>query len=115
MAFSPLQVLTDAKMRGERIAMVSLYDAPTAEICSEAGVDCLLVGDSMGNAMLGYDDFLSVTMDDVLRHTAAVARGSSSRGDPRSPSSATCLSGATQARNRRHTTERNSYGRVRTE
>jgi 3-methyl-2-oxobutanoate hydroxymethyltransferase len=75
MAFSPLQVLTDAKMRGERIAMVSLYDAPTAEICSEAGVDCLLVGDSMGNAMLGYDDFLSVTMDDVLRHTAAVARG----------------------------------------
>jgi 3-methyl-2-oxobutanoate hydroxymethyltransferase len=75
MAFSPLQVLSYAKMRGERIAMVSLYDAPTAEICCEAGVDCILVGDSMGNAMLGYDDFLSVTIEDVIRHTAAVARG----------------------------------------
>jgi 3-methyl-2-oxobutanoate hydroxymethyltransferase len=75
MAFSPLQVLTDAKTRGERIAMVSLYDAPTAEICSEAGVDCILVGDSLGNVILGYDDFLSVTMEDLLRHTAAVARG----------------------------------------
>lgn len=75
MAFSPLQVLSDAKMRGERIAMVSLYDAPTAEICCDAGVECILVGDSMGNAMLGYDDFLSVTIEDVLRHTAAVVRG----------------------------------------
>lgn len=55
--------------------MVSLYDAPTAEICCEAGVDCILVGDSLGNVVLGYDDFLSVTMEDMLRHTAAVARG----------------------------------------
>src|SRR4051812_32515759 len=75
MAFSPLQVLNDAKTRDERVAMVSLYDAPTAEICCEAGVDCILVGDSLGNVILGYDNFLSVTMEDVLRHTAAVARG----------------------------------------
>jgi len=85
MAFSPLQVLSDAKMRGERIAMVSLYDAPTAEICCEAGVDCILVGDSMGNAMLGYDDFLSVTIEDVLRHTAAVARGVKQSRKPEVP------------------------------
>ena len=85
MAFSPLQVLTDAKTRGERIAMVSLYDAPTAEICCDAGVDCILVGDSMGNAMLGFDDFLSVTVEDVLRHTAAVARGVKQSRNPEVP------------------------------
>ena len=65
--------------------MVSLYDAPTAEICCEAGVDCLLVGDSLGNVVLGYDDFLSVTMEDVLRHTAAVARGAKKSRRPGVP------------------------------
>ena len=55
--------------------MISLYDAPTAELCCDAGADCLLVGDSLGNVVLGYDNFISVTMADMIRHTAAVARG----------------------------------------
>lgn len=63
--------------------MISLYDAPTAELCCDAGADCLLVGDSLGNVVLGYDNFISVTMEDMIRHTAAVARGvrGSSRPD----------------------------------
>ena len=73
--FSPIQVLRDAKTSGEPVAMISLYDAPTAELCCDAGADCLLVGDSLGNVVLGYDNFLSVTMEDMLRHTGAVARG----------------------------------------
>lgn len=73
--FSPIQVLRDAKTSGEPVAMISLYDAPTAELCCDAGADCLLVGDSLGNVVLGYDNFLSVTMTDMIRHTGAVARG----------------------------------------
>jgi 3-methyl-2-oxobutanoate hydroxymethyltransferase len=75
--------LRDAKARGEKVAMVSLYDAPSAALSCDAGVDCILVGDSMGNVILGYDDFLSVTMEDMTRHTAAVVRGvkASSRPD----------------------------------
>ncbi len=63
--------------------MISLYDAPTAELCCDAGADCLLVGDSLGNVVLGYDNFISVTMEDMIRHTSAVARGAreSSRPD----------------------------------
>lgn len=74
-AISPMQVIRDAKTRGEPLAMISLYDAPAAELCCDAGADSLLVGDSLGNVILGYDDFLSVTVEDMLRHTAAVARG----------------------------------------
>ena len=55
--------------------MISLYDAPTAELCCDNGADCLLVGDSLGNVVLGYDNFISVTMGDMIRHTAAVVRG----------------------------------------
>ena len=55
--------------------MISLYDAPTAELCCDAGADCLLVGDSLGNVVLGYDRFIFATMEDMIRHTAAVARG----------------------------------------
>ena len=73
--FSPIQVLSEAKASGKPVAMISLYDAPTAELCCDAGADCILVGDSLGNVVLGYDNFLSVTMEDMLRHTAAVARG----------------------------------------
>lgn len=73
--FSPIQVLSEAKTSGEPVAMISLYDAPTAELCCDAGADCLLVGDSLGNVVLGYDNFISVTMEDMIRHTAAVARG----------------------------------------
>jgi 3-methyl-2-oxobutanoate hydroxymethyltransferase len=54
--------------------MVTAYDAPTARIADEAGVDLILVGDSVAMVVLGYDDTLSVTIDDMAHHTAAVAR-----------------------------------------
>ena len=61
--------------REEPITMLTAYDAPTAEIVDEAGIDVVLVGDSMGNATMGYDSTLPVTMEDVASRTGAVARG----------------------------------------
>ncbi|MEZ3116932.1 3-methyl-2-oxobutanoate hydroxymethyltransferase [Halobaculum sp. MBLA0147] len=58
----------------EPITMLTAYDAPTATVVEAAGVDVILVGDSMGNAVLGYDDTLPVTVDEVKSRTAAVAR-----------------------------------------
>lgn len=80
---SPLSVFPRKKRAGEKIAMISLYDAPSAKIACDAGVDALLVGDSLGNVILGHDTTVSVTMEDMLRHTAAVVRGvkSSSRSE----------------------------------
>ncbi|MFC7134402.1 MULTISPECIES: 3-methyl-2-oxobutanoate hydroxymethyltransferase [Salinibaculum] len=64
------------EMAGETpITMLTAYDALTATIVDEAGVDVVLVGDSMGNAILGYDDTLPVTVDEVASRTGAVARG----------------------------------------
>jgi 3-methyl-2-oxobutanoate hydroxymethyltransferase len=60
---------------GERIPMLTAYDYPTAKILDEAGIPMLLVGDSLGRAMLGYENELSVTMDDMVHHSAAVTRG----------------------------------------
>jgi 3-methyl-2-oxobutanoate hydroxymethyltransferase len=60
---------------GERIAMLTAYDYPTAKILDEAGISMLLVGDSLGRAMLGYENELSVSMADMLHHAAAVTRG----------------------------------------
>ncbi len=60
---------------GERIAMLTAYDYPTAKLLDEAGIQLLLVGDSLGRAMLGYDNELSVSMEDMLHHSAAVTRG----------------------------------------
>jgi 3-methyl-2-oxobutanoate hydroxymethyltransferase len=60
---------------GERIAMLTAYDYPTAKLLDEAGIPMLLVGDSLGRAMLGYENELSVTMADMLHHAAAVTRG----------------------------------------
>src|SRR6056297_2647691 len=60
--------------RDEPITMLTAYDAPTAAIVDEAGIDVVLVGDSMGNAALGYDSTLPVTFDEVASRTAAVAR-----------------------------------------
>lgn len=62
------------KNDGSRLVMVTAYDAPTARIVDEAGVDVILVGDSVGMVVLGYDDTLSVTVGDMVHHTAAVAR-----------------------------------------
>ena len=60
---------------GERIAMLTAYDYPTAKLLDEAGIPLLLVGDSLGRAMLGYENEIPVSMADMLHHTAAVARG----------------------------------------
>jgi 3-methyl-2-oxobutanoate hydroxymethyltransferase len=60
---------------GERIAMLTAYDHPTARLLDEAGIPMLLVGDSLGRAVLGYENELSVTMADMLHHAAAVTRG----------------------------------------
>jgi 3-methyl-2-oxobutanoate hydroxymethyltransferase len=54
--------------------MITAYDAPTARIADGAGADIILVGDSVANVVLGYDDTLSVTIDDMVHHTAAVSR-----------------------------------------
>jgi 3-methyl-2-oxobutanoate hydroxymethyltransferase len=62
------------KHAGEPLVMVTAYDAPTARIADGAGVDLILVGDSVAMAVLGYEDTLHVTVDDLAHHTAAVAR-----------------------------------------
>ncbi|MEX2274938.1 MAG: 3-methyl-2-oxobutanoate hydroxymethyltransferase [Actinomycetota bacterium] len=63
------------KTQGRRFAMLTAYDYPTARILDDAGIPVLLVGDSVGNAVLGYDTTLPVTMEQMLHHTAAVSRG----------------------------------------
>ena len=63
------------KRRRERFVMLTAYDALTARVLDEAGVPLLLVGDSLGNNVLGYDTTIPVTMEDSLTFTAAVARG----------------------------------------
>ncbi|MEA2518585.1 MAG: 3-methyl-2-oxobutanoate hydroxymethyltransferase [Chloroflexota bacterium] len=60
---------------GQPIPMLTAYDYPTAKLLDEAGVPILLVGDSLGRAMLGYENEIPVSMADMLHHTAAVARG----------------------------------------
>jgi 3-methyl-2-oxobutanoate hydroxymethyltransferase len=64
------------KGTGQPIVMVTAYDAPTARVADGAGVDLILVGDSLAMVVLGYDDTLHVTVDDMAHHTAAVARTS---------------------------------------
>lgn len=64
------------KARGEPIPMLTAYDAPTARLLDEAGIPLLLVGDSVGMVVLGYQDTTQVTMDDMLHHVKAVVRGS---------------------------------------
>jgi 3-methyl-2-oxobutanoate hydroxymethyltransferase len=70
-----LAYLVKKKKNGRPITMVTAYDCPTARIADEAGVDAVLVGDSVGTNMLGYDSEREVTMEDMLHHTAAAARG----------------------------------------
>ncbi len=63
---------------GEPITMITCYDYPMTYLVEEAGVDIVLVGDSLGMTMLGYDSTLPVTMADMIRHSQAVRRGSPS-------------------------------------
>jgi 3-methyl-2-oxobutanoate hydroxymethyltransferase len=63
------------KRRGERIAMLTAYDYPSARLVEEAGVPIILVGDSLGMVILGYDSTIPVTMEDMLHHVKAVVRG----------------------------------------
>ena len=64
------------KRRGKRIAMITAYDYTSARIVENAGVDIILVGDSLGQVVLGYDSTVPVTMEDMLHHIKAVVRGS---------------------------------------
>jgi 3-methyl-2-oxobutanoate hydroxymethyltransferase len=67
--------LQDKKRRGEKIAMLTAYDAATAALLERAGIEAILVGDSVGMVMLGYETTLPVTLDAMVHHTAAVVRG----------------------------------------
>jgi 3-methyl-2-oxobutanoate hydroxymethyltransferase len=69
-------VLELKRKKGERLAMLTAYDFPSARLVAEAGVDLILVGDSLGMVVLGYDSTVPVTVDDMVHHTKAVRRGS---------------------------------------
>ena len=70
-----VSTFAEAKRKGKRIAMLTAYDYSTARLEDEAGIHAILVGDSLGNVVLGYEDTLSVTMEDMIHHGRAVARG----------------------------------------
>lgn len=62
------------KAKDKKIVMLTAYDAPTAKILSECGVEIILVGDSVGNSLLGYESTIPVTLEDIIHHCAAVSR-----------------------------------------
>ena len=70
-----VSVFKNAKNGGKKVTMLTAYDYTTAQLEDAAGVDSILVGDSLGMVMLGYENTLSVTMEDMIHHSAAVARG----------------------------------------
>ena len=70
-----LATFVSAKTKNEKIAMLTAYDYSVAQLVDKSGADAILVGDSLGMVMLGYEDTLSVTMEDMIHHTRAVARG----------------------------------------
>ena len=67
-------IVREMKKRGEKISMLTAYDYSTAAVLDQSGVDILLVGDSLGMVVLGYDSTLPVTMEDMIHHTRAVSR-----------------------------------------
>ena len=67
--------IREMKEKGEKIAMLTAYDYSTARIVDEVGIPLILVGDSLGMVVLGYESTIPVTMEEMLHHTKAVARG----------------------------------------
>ncbi len=70
-----VRTFDEAKATGEKLTMITCYDYSTAKLVDKSGIDSILVGDSLGMTMLGYEDTLSVTVEDMIHHSAAVARG----------------------------------------
>ncbi|MEE8360472.1 MAG: 3-methyl-2-oxobutanoate hydroxymethyltransferase [Candidatus Omnitrophota bacterium] len=70
-----IRSLAEKKKRSQKITMLTAYDYPMARLVDDGGIDIILVGDSLGMVVLGYDSTLPVTMDDMIRHTQAVRRG----------------------------------------
>lgn len=75
MSKNTVATIQKQKEQGEKITMLTCYDYSMAKLMDEAGVNTLLIGDSLGMVVLGYEDTLSVTMEDMIHHSAAVARG----------------------------------------
>ncbi len=67
--------LKASKERGEKLVCITAYDYPTAKVVDEAGIDIILVGDSIGNVVMGYGNTVPVTVDEIVMHTRAVRRG----------------------------------------
>ncbi|MBP1568073.1 MAG: 3-methyl-2-oxobutanoate hydroxymethyltransferase, partial [Oscillospiraceae bacterium] len=70
-----IATLKEQKKNGVKISMLTAYDYSTAKLMDEAGINSILIGDSLGMTILGYEDTISVTMEDMIHHAAAVARG----------------------------------------
>ena len=70
-----VRTFNEAKVSGEKLTMITCYDYSTAKLVDKSGIDSILIGDSLGMTMLGYEDTLSVTLEDMIHHSAAVARG----------------------------------------
>lgn len=75
MSKNTVATLQRQKENGDKITMLTCYDYSMAKLMDEAGINTLLIGDSLGMTILGYEDTLSVTMEDMIHHSAAVARG----------------------------------------
>ncbi len=69
-----ISVIRDMKKKGSKITMLTAYDYPMAAVLDEAGIDMILIGDSVGNVVLGYESTIPVTMEDMIHHTKAVSR-----------------------------------------